>query len=114
MSLRYKKIVTHPTVFLRLFGVTAVQFTEILQKVTPLWERKVLGKYKRPGRNFTLSLEDMILMILLYYRSYVTQMFVGYLFGLDDSRVCRIIQILEPLLAKVMSIPKKNLCLKKK
>ena len=108
MSLRYKKIVTHPTVFLRLFGVNAVQFTEIVQKVTPLWERKVLGKYKRPGRNFALSLEDMILMILLYYRSYVTQMFVGYLFGLDDSRVCRIIKILEPLLAKVMSIPKKK------
>lgn len=48
----------------------------------------------------------MILMLLLYYRSYVTQIFVGYLFGIDDSRVCRIIRRLEPLLASVMTIQK--------
>jgi transposase len=108
MSIRYARIVKSPKVFLRLFGVNAIQFNEILTKVTPLWEKKVLGTYKRPGRNFALCLEDMVLMLLLYYRSYVTQMFVGYLFGLDDSRVCRIIQKLEPLLAKVMAIPKEK------
>ena len=48
----------------------------------------------------------MILMLLLYYRSYVIQIFVGYLFGIDDSRVCRIIQRLEPILASVMAIEK--------
>lgn len=48
----------------------------------------------------------MILMLLLYYRSYVTQIFVGYLFGIDDSRVCRIIQKLEPMLASGMAIQK--------
>ena len=62
--------------------------------------------YKRPDRDYKLELSDMILMLLLYYRSYVTQMFVGYLFGLDDSRVCRIIQRLEPILASVMAIEK--------
>ena len=94
--------------FTFLFLLNLVQFNQICTKVTPLWKRQVLGKYKRPGRNFALSLEDMILMLLLYYRSYITQMFVGYLFGLDDSRVCRIIQKLEPLLAKVMAIPKEK------
>ena len=108
MSIRYTKIVKNPKVFQRLFGVNAIQFNEILTKVTPLWEKQVLGTYKRPGRNFALSLEDMVLMLLLYYRSYATQMFVGYLLGLDDSRVCRIIQKLEPLLAKVMAIPKEK------
>ena len=33
-------------------------------------------------------------------------LFVGYLFGIDDSRVCRLIKRLEPLLAKIMSISK--------
>jgi hypothetical protein len=108
MSIRYTKIVKYPKVFLRLFGVNPVQFTAILTKVTPLWEKQVLGSYKRPGRHFALSLEDMILMLLLYYRSYITQRFVGFLFGLDDSRVCRIIQKLEPLLAKVMTVPKEK------
>jgi hypothetical protein len=108
MSIRYTKIVTHPKVFLRLFGVNPVQFKEIFTRVNPLWKKQVLGKYKRPGRNFALSLEDMLLMVLLYYRSYVTQMFVGYLFGIDDSRVCRIIQKLEPLLEKVMTLPQQK------
>jgi hypothetical protein len=42
------------------------------------------------------------------YRSYITQEFVGFLFALDKSRVCRIIQKLEPILAKVMAISKRK------
>jgi len=106
MSLRYAKIKKHPNIFLRLFGVTPVQFEQIIEKLTPLWEKEVLGKYKRPGRDFKLDLEDMVLMLLLYYRSYMTQMTVGFFFNVDDSRVCRLIRRLEPLLAKIMAIPK--------
>ena len=108
MSLRYTRIVNYPTVFLRLFGVKPSEFGEILTKVRPLWEKQVLGQYKRPGRPFALSLEDIILMLLLYYRSYATQLLVGFWFGIDDSRVCRLIQKLEPLLVKVMTIPKEK------
>ena len=108
MTLRYIKVKKKPTTFNRLFGVSASQFETILTKVDPLWQRKVIGKYKRPGRNYKLDVEDMLLMLLLYYRSYISQEFVGYLFGIDDSRVCRILQKLEPLLAKVMSLPNKK------
>ena len=45
-------------------------------------------------------------MLLLYYRSYIAQLFVEYLFALDKSRVCQIIQKLEPIVAKVMAISK--------
>ena len=71
-----------------------------------MWQECVISNYKRPGRNYKLDLSDMILMLLLYYRSYVTMIFVGYLFGIDDSRVCRIIQKLEPMLASVMALSK--------
>lgn len=106
MSVRYTKIKKHPNIFLRLFGVTPVQFEQIVEKLIPFWEKEVLGKYKRPGRGFKLGLEEMVLMLLLYYRSYMTQMTVGFFFGVDDSRVCRLIRRLEPLLAKIMAIPK--------
>jgi IS5 family transposase len=106
MSLRYQKIKKHPTIFLRLFGVSVLQFELIMKRVHPLWKKKVLARYQRPGRDFKLDLEDMVLMVLLYYRSYVTQMFVSFLFGIDDSRVCRLIQKIEPLLAKVMALSK--------
>ena len=78
------------------------------QKVESQWAESLRKEYKRPGRNFKLPLEDMVLMLLLYYRSYVTQLFVGCLFGIDDSRVCRIIRKLEPVLAKVMALKKER------
>ena len=106
MSIRYTKICKHPTIFLRLFGLTPAQFEEVMIKLHPQWEKKVLSGYKRPGRFFKLELEDMVCMILLYYRSYVTQLFVGYMFGIDDSRVCRIMRRLEPILASVMALKK--------
>jgi len=106
MSLRYLKVKKKPTTFRRLFVVSVSEFEIILLKVLPEWQKKVLGRYKGPGRPYDHSLEDMILMLLLYYRSYITQEFVGYLFALDKSRVCRIIQTLEPILANVMAISK--------
>lgn len=105
MSLRYTKIKNNPTIFQRLFGITPTQFEEILSQVEPQWQKKVINTYKRPGRDYKLELADMLLMILLYYRSYISQVFVGYLFDIDDSRVCRILQKLEPILAQVVAIP---------
>lgn len=106
MSLRYAKIRNQPKTFHRLFGITPQEFEMILKTVEPLWHENVISGYKRPGRDYKLDLSDMILMLLLYYRSYVTQVFVGYMFGVDDSRVCRIMQRLEPILASVMAIQK--------
>jgi hypothetical protein len=106
MSLRYIKIRKNPNTFQRLFGLSVAQFDIILQKVEPKWHERIISVYKRPGRNHKLDLADMILMLLLYYRSYVTQIFVGYMFRIDDSRVCRITRRLEPILASVMAIQK--------
>ena len=113
MSVKYIRIVKHPKIFLRLFGVNSSDFDAIFKSAAPLWEKQILGKYKCLGRHFALSLEDMILMLPLYYRTYTNQMFVGYLFGLDDFRACRIIQKLESVLARVMNIPNKNICFRR-
>lgn len=106
MSLRYNKIKNHPRTFKRLFGISVDEFGRIAKAVEPEWEKRVIKRYKRPGRNNKLSLHEQILMLLLYYRSYATQIFIGFLFGIDDSRVCRNIQRLEPILARVMAITK--------
>jgi hypothetical protein len=44
-------------------------FSRILGSLEKLWESEVIGRYKRPGRPFSLFLADMVLMVLLYYRS---------------------------------------------
>ena len=108
MSLSYNKIKKKPTTFNSLFGLSVSQFEEILIKAEPEWNKKVLGRYRRPGRPYDHPLEDMILILLLYYRCYITQEFLGYLFNLDKSRICRIIQTLEPVLATVVAISKRK------
>jgi hypothetical protein len=84
------------------------EFEVILEEVSPLWEQEIIGKYLRCGRFFRHDLAEMILLLLLYYRHYITQEFVGMLFGLHKSNVCRIIRRLEPILLKTMSLPQRD------
>jgi hypothetical protein len=48
----------------------------------------------------------MLLMLLLHYPSYVREIFIGYMFGIDDAGVCRMIRRLEEILASVLAIEK--------
>lgn len=106
MSISYSKMIARPKTFLRLFGLSPAQFLLIRDHAHPLWEQALRKSYKKKGRDFKLCFEDMLLLVFLYYRSYITQEFVGYLFGIDDSRVCRLIRRLEPILATVMALKK--------
>jgi IS5 family transposase len=106
MSLSYTKLKNRPTIFKKLFGVSIEEFERIHKAVTPVWEKKVKARYKRPGRHSKHDLASHVMMLLLYYRCYITQEFVGFLFDLDDSNVSRNIRTLEPLLARVMAISK--------
>jgi transposase len=106
MSLSYTKIANRPRVFQKLFGIRVKEFETILAKVKVLWEKKVVSRYKRCGRPYKLSLAEMVMMLLLYYRTYSTQMQIGFMFGIDESRVCRIIKLLEPIVAGVVAIEK--------
>lgn len=106
MTISYNKISRHPKIFFRLLGVRKEEFDILASKLEVQWEQKVLNKYKRPGRNYKLTIQQMLMMLLLYYRTYSTQMQIGFMFGIDDSRVCRIIKILEPLVARIVAIKK--------
>lgn len=47
-------------------------------------------------------------MLLIYYRTYTTHAFLGFLFGVDDSAVSRNINPLQPLLAGLFRIPERR------
>ena len=47
------------------------------------------------GRHFKLDLKDRFLMLLVYYRLYITYTLAGFLFDLDQSNICRDIQKIE-------------------
>jgi hypothetical protein len=105
---KYRIMRKNPSSFLHIFGISVDEFDAIVEKVRPLWEKKVAKLYKRPGRDCKLSLEEMLMALLMYYRHYVTQEFVGMLFNVDKATVCRIIKRLEPLLLEIMVLPERD------
>lgn len=107
MSLKYRTISKKPQIFLRLTGVTVEEFLKVLENVLPLWNQTVEKKKKRHGRTGNLkTFEDKLLALLIYYRTYVTHEFIGYLVNLDNSNICRLFKRLEPLVAKKITIKK--------
>lgn len=48
-------------------------------------------------------------MLLVYYRTYTTHALLGFLFGIDQSSVCRNINPLQPLLAGIFRIPERRI-----
>lgn len=104
--LSLNKICNQKKNFSRLTGVSLEVFYEIVQKVRLKWnhfqKQKVVS-----GRNSKIkTLEDEVLLALIYYRFYVSFKFLGMLFDLDASNICRHLQRIEPMLAKCININK--------
>ncbi len=59
------------------------------------------------GRPFKLDVRDRFLMLLVYYRLYITYTLAGFLFDLDQSNICRDIQKIESLIRDCVPIPQK-------
>jgi hypothetical protein len=105
-----------PDSFRQLTGITPAAFDHLLAQLTPCYQRAEQRRKDRPGRQrkpgagrkHTLPLADRLLMLLIYYRTYVTHAFLGFLFGIDDSAVCRNVNPLQPLLAGIFRIPERR------
>jgi len=100
-SQRAKQLSLRPETFRRLVGMTPGNFFEICERIRPTYlkaEEKRLCKIQAKTERilglaidgqYKLSLEDRVLMLLMYYRLYVTHVFLGFLFGISESNVCR-------------------------
>lgn len=105
-----------PSTFRRLTGLTPTAFDRLMADLTPRYEQAEARRKNRPerrrkpggGRKHALVLADRLLMLLIYYRTYVTHVFLGFLFGRDDSSVGRNINPLQPLLAGIFRIPERR------
>src|SRR5207342_1676549 len=69
-------------------------------------------KYRRErdigaGRHFKLLVKDRVIMVLVYYRLYITYTLIEFLFGLDQSNVYRDIEKIEGLIRLCLPIPQK-------
>jgi hypothetical protein len=105
-----------PASFRLLTGLTPAAFDALLAELAPRHAAAEARRKGRPGRKrgpgagpkHALALGDRLLMLLVYYRTYVTHEFLAFLFGVDRSSVCRNINPLQPLLAGVFRIPERR------
>ena len=98
-------------------GLTVNEFDDIYDKeitkrydnheIQRLAKRKDRDRRLGAGRPFKIDIKNRFLMLLAYYRLYITHTLAGFLFDLDQSNVCRDIQKIEPLVRKCVPIPQK-------
>jgi hypothetical protein len=112
--LTYEKLKNKPKQFQAFTGLTLAQFAEILKALRPIYAELDKERLARPnrkrkegaGRPFTLSLEDRLMVTLMYFRLYVSYALLGYLFNLDGTNVGREInQRMLPALLSILPVP---------
>ena len=96
--------------------MTVQQFDDIYDKeITKRYTRHEIQRLSKryreretgAGRPFKLDVKDRFLMLLVYFRLYITYTFTRLLFNLDQSNVCRDIQKIESLVRQCLPIPQK-------
>jgi hypothetical protein len=111
----YARLSKRPLLFRSFTGLEISEFDAIYVEIESRYseyKRKRLSKRKRQrcigaGRPFKLKTKERLLMLLVYYRLYITYTLSGFLFDLDQSNVCRGICMLEPLIKLSVPLPEK-------
>jgi len=118
--LSYDRLSKKPLLFKSFTGFTVQEFDDIYDKeIAKKYEKhesKRLSSKRKDnrkrkagvGRHFKLNLKDRFVMLLVYYRLYITYTLAGFLFDLDQSNICRDIQKIEGLIRQCVPIPQKT------
>ena len=105
--MRYEKVQKlSDTNFKRLVGVKKHTFAHMVEIVTDAYKEK----HRKGGRNSGLSIEDMILLMMSYLRSYATFMEIGFNFDVSESTAQRVTVWVEDVLISSgkFSLPSKK------
>jgi hypothetical protein len=111
----YARLSKRPSLFKSFTGLDISEFDTISTEIESRYqehERKRLSKRRRQrdvgaGRPFKLKVKERFLMLLVYYRLYITYTLSEFLFDLNQSNVYRDISILEPLVKRCIPLPEK-------
>ena len=90
--------------FHRLTGVSVATFDQMLARLRGPWEAADRRKEKSGRPREIGGLEDHLLVLLLYYRCYITQEFLGFFYRVDRSAVCRAIKRTEALVKPMFAL----------
>ena len=102
-----------PIVFQRTVGLSPKQFELLVKQLVHPWkksekQRKMNIDRKRKiggGRPYKLTnLKLKLLTVLIYYKAYLTQEFLGLLIGLDQANVSRLLTKMRHLIEQVADL----------
>lgn len=113
--LNYDRLSKKPLLFRSFTGLEVSEFDSICKQVEskyPKHELKRLSKRKRKrnlgaGRHFKHTTRDRFLMLLVYYKLYITNALTGFLFDLDQSNVHRDVRYMESVVSSCIPLPQK-------
>lgn len=114
--LSYTRLVRSPSLFRTFTGLEVSEFDPLYGKVEARYGESEEERLSRPdrkrevgegGRRFKLPMRDRLLMLMVYYRLYITLALTQFLFDLDQSNVWRDIRYLEPVVRECVPLPKK-------
>ena len=86
--------------FKRSTGVELKTFKLMVKAVREHDLKLLKKKGSNRSRPFKKSIEDQILITLMYYREYRAQWHIGLSFGVSEPTVCRLIKRIETILSK--------------
>ena len=95
--LNYKWLSKKPSLFRTLTGLKIPEFDTLYTQANTKYKEYETKRLARPNRKhkvgagypFKLSLQDRLLMLIIYYRLYITSTLTGVLFDLDQSNVLK-------------------------
>lgn len=108
MIARYANLTRNPQVFKSMTGLKVAEFDQLYQDVLPLMTQAHQTRLSRQDRQraigagavFKLDACDQLLLTVVWLRVYPTHEVLGFLFGVSDSTVSRLVNRIVPLLAR--------------
>ena len=102
-------ILTKKNYLRRITGVKHEKFEKITKQLKPAW-RAVQKRKQVAGRPYGIGeLREHLLLLLMYYRTYTTHLFLAQIFKVDEATICRSIRRIAPLIEQVLKIKSEKL-----
>lgn len=117
----FRKLKNKPALFLSTTGMHLDRFEQLLPEFEKVYDeleaqrkrcvvKTGAARQRRPGggAQFSTELAERLLMLLLYYRLYLTQEFMTLLFDVEDkATISRAIRQVRPVFEAVLPVPER-------
>ena len=93
----------------RITGVKYEKFEKCVSRLKRAWEA-VQRRKRIAGRPYGIGdLREHLLLLLMYYRTYTTHLFLAQIFKVDEATICRAIKRIAPLAERILKIKPERL-----